>query len=108
MIAAAAPLVLGESKPHASTTTTSFSLAWSESAERNARWIIFGVRCLYERGLGPRAMPPPLKWGELVEPLAGAPVPFWRYGLAPPPRTSDRVFVDCVPARRPASWAVTT
>ena len=26
----------------------------------------------------------------------------------PPPRTSPRVFVSCVPMRRPASWAVTT
>ena len=27
------------------------------------------------------------------------PVPFWRYGFLPPPRTSPRVFVECVPCR---------
>jgi hypothetical protein len=35
-------------------------------------------------------------------------VPFWRYGLLPPPRTSPRVFVEAVPWREAASWATTT
>src|SRR5215471_4546995 len=43
-----------------------------------------------------------------MEPWRARPVPFCRHGLAPPPRTSARVLVDCVPARRAASWAVTT
>ena len=104
-----ASLVFGASKPQLSTTTTLPSLARSDSAERRASLIIFfGVRWAYERGFGPRAMPPPLYCGELVEPWRALPVPFWRYGLAPPPRTSLRVFVLCVPARRAASWAVTT
>ena len=34
-------------------------------------------------------------------------MPFWRYGLAPPPRTSPRVFVSWVPVRRPANWLAT-
>ncbi len=46
--------------------------------------------------------------GERLEPCRARPVPFWRNGLAPPPRTSDLVLVDCVPARAAASWAVTT
>ena len=32
-----------------------------------------------------------------MEPWRARPVPFWRYGLLPPPRTSPRVFVSCVP-----------
>src|SRR5215207_644867 len=43
-----------------------------------------------------------------VEPCLARPVPFWRYGLRPPPRTSPRVFVLCVPWRAAASWATTT
>ena len=46
--------------------------------------------------------------GERLDPWRARPVPFWRNGLAPPPRTSARVLVDCVPARAAASWAVTT
>ena len=41
-------------------------------------------------------------------PARARPVPFCFHGLAPPPRTSARVLVLCVPARRAASWAVTT
>ena len=43
-----------------------------------------------------------------IEPWRARPVPFWRHGLAPPPRTSARVLVLCVPARLAASCAVTT
>ena len=46
--------------------------------------------------------------GARIEPWRARPVPFWWYGFAPPPRTSARVLVLCVPARRAASWAVTT
>src|SRR5918993_2142755 len=53
-------------------------------------------------------MPPPTYCGARVEPWRARPVPFWRYGFLPPPRTSPRVLVSCVPVRRPASWAVTT
>ena len=51
--------------------------ARSERAEYRARRIIFlGVRWRYERGLGPRATPPPDHCGERVEPWRARPVPF--------------------------------
>src|SRR4051794_27294813 len=43
-----------------------------------------------------------------MEPWRARPVPFCFHGLAPPPATSARVRVLWVPARRAASWAVTT
>src|SRR3954447_10981079 len=46
--------------------------------------------------------------GERLEPARARPVPFWRHGLAPPPRTMPRVRVACVPRRRAASSATTT
>src|SRR5919107_87129 len=52
-------------------------------------------------------MPPPAKCGARIEPWRARPVPFWRHGLAPPPRTLPRVFVACVPCRRAASSART-
>src|SRR3954471_22712632 len=52
-------------------------------------------------------MPPPAKCGARIEPWRARPVPFWRHGLAPPPRTLPRVFVACVPWRRAASSART-
>ena len=58
--------------------------------------------------MGPRATPPPTQIGERDEPARARPVPFWRNGLVPPPRTSARVLVDWVPERAAASWAVTT
>src|SRR4051794_29638632 len=52
-------------------------------------------------------MPPPVQIGERDEPARARPVPFWRQGLAPPPRTMPRVLVACVPCRRAASSATT-
>src|SRR3954471_5445294 len=52
-------------------------------------------------------MPPPAKCGARIEPWRARPVPFWRHGLAPPPRTMPRVLVECVPWRRAASSART-
>src|SRR3954452_1658066 len=52
-------------------------------------------------------MPPPVQIGERFEPARARPVPFWRHGLAPPPRTMPRVLVECVPCRRAASSART-
>src|SRR3954452_13948106 len=52
-------------------------------------------------------MPPPAKCGARIEPWRARPVPFWRHGFAPPPRTLPRVFVDAVPWRRAASSART-
>src|SRR3954469_13466086 len=52
-------------------------------------------------------MPPPAKCGARIEPWRARPVPFWRHGFAPPPRTLPRVFVDAVPCRRALSSART-
>ena len=52
-------------------------------------------------------MPPPVQIGERDEPARARPVPFWRHGLAPPPRTLPRVLVDAVPWRRALSSART-
>src|SRR3954468_25113266 len=50
-------------------------------------------------------MPPPANWGERIEPWRARPVPFWRHGFAPPPRTLPPVFVAAVPRRRALSSA---
>src|SRR3954447_26005264 len=52
-------------------------------------------------------VPPPVQIGERDEPARARPVPFWRHGLAPPPRTMPRVLVACVPWRFAASSART-
>src|SRR3954468_1809102 len=52
-------------------------------------------------------MPPPVHSGERDVPARARPVPFWRHGFAPPPRTLPRVSVACVPRRRAASSATT-
>src|SRR3954469_22869529 len=52
-------------------------------------------------------MPPPAKCGARIEPWRARPVPFWRHGFAPPPRTWPRVLVDDVPWRRALSSART-
>src|SRR3954451_3750591 len=52
-------------------------------------------------------MPPRARCGARIEPWRARPVPFWRHGFAPPPRTVPRVFVDAVPWRRALSSART-
>src|SRR3954449_2256110 len=52
-------------------------------------------------------MPPPVQIGLRDEPARARPVPFWRQGFAPPPRTLPRVLVECVPWRCAASSART-
>src|SRR5919202_678427 len=52
-------------------------------------------------------MPPPAKCGARIDPWRARPVPFWRHGLEPPPRTLPRVFVAAVPCRRALSSART-
>src|SRR5215218_11446954 len=46
--------------------------------------------------------------GEREDPARARPVPFWRHGLAPPPRTLPRVLVAAVPWRSAFSSARTT
>src|SRR3954454_7250871 len=52
-------------------------------------------------------MPPPANCGARIEPWRARPVPFWRHGLAEPPRTMPRVLVAAVPCRRAFSSART-
>src|SRR5437588_3734416 len=52
-------------------------------------------------------MPPPTHCGSRIDPCRARPVPFWRQGLRPPPRTSARVLVEWVPARMAARCART-
>src|SRR3954451_24558887 len=76
----------------------------ARSAARRALRLTLTV---YLRGLGPKTVPPPVQIGEREEPARARPVPFWRQGLAPPPRTSPRVLVDDVPCRLAACSART-
>jgi len=55
------------------------------------------ILCAYERGLGPKATPPPFHKGELLDPDLALPVPFCFHGFFPPPRISLLVFVEAVP-----------
>ena len=41
-------------------------------------------------GRGPNGLPPPFHWVARMEPCRARPVPFWRHGFRPPPRTSLR------------------
>ena len=59
-------------------------------------------------GDAPKTTPPPVNCGARVEPCRARPVPFWRYGLRPPPRTSPRPKVSWEPWRAAACWATTT
>ena len=102
-------MVLGSASPRSSITISLPLASASDSAERSAPLTIFLLmRWLWSRTTGPWATPPPTHWGERIEPWRARPVPFWRHGFLPPPRTSPRVLVLCVPARRPAMEATTT
>ena len=82
--------------------------ACTDSALRNAaRRSLRLTLKVYLRGEGPKIVPPPTQIGERDEPARARPVPFWRHGLAPPPRTLPRVLVACVPRRRALSSART-
>ena len=104
------PWCAGRRSAHSSTTRTLLlGGAVRQRAER-ARGApsSSGSAAGSERGFGPWATPPPRHCGARIEPWRARPVPFWRHGLAPPPATSARVLVLCVPARAAASCAVTT
>src|SRR6056297_349812 len=107
--AATASLVRATSKERSRTTVTSWCSARSDSAERSAARLTFLLtRTDQSLGTRPWATPPPTHCGARIEPCRARPVPFWRHGLRPPPRTSARVLVLCVPWRAAASCAVTT
>src|SRR3954471_24490764 len=102
-------LVLGASMVGASTTTSLPLVRASVRAERRAAFFIFLLtRMEWSFGWGPWTTPPPVHWGARFEPWRARPVPFWRHGFLPPPRTWARVFVAWVPARWPAIAATTT
>src|SRR5436305_678274 len=61
------------------------------SALRHCFLFIFKEKLRLARG--PKAMPPCLQIGDLVEPARARPVPFCFHGFLPPPRTSPRVLV---------------
>ena len=81
-----------------SKTTKLFSKTFELNTERIANLLSFLLTVyLYERGLGPNAIPPFTHCGALIEPCLALPVPFCLHGFLPPPDTSDLVFVLCVP-----------
>jgi hypothetical protein len=59
--------------------------------------------CAWLRGLAANARPPPTQIGLRMEPARAWPVPFWRHGFLPPPRTSALVSCALVPARPAAA-----
>ncbi len=100
--------VEGASKAPASNTASDERSACSDRAERSAARRSLRLTLKVKlRGLGPKVTPPPVHRGERFEPARARPVPFWRQGFSPPPRTSPRVLVDAVPRRRAASSART-
>src|SRR3989344_6573009 len=93
--------VFGSATAKLSTIFTSPSFNLRERMEKSAaRRIFLFTFCEKSRSLlGPCAFPPPTHNGERVEPCRARPVPFWRHGFLPPPRTSARVFA-CAHGRR--------
>ena len=92
----------------ASTTASSPAPSLAATASRSAaRRISVGRRLSYLRGRGPNGLPPPFHWVARIEPWRARPVPFCFQGLRPPPETSLRPRVECVPARRAASSLTT-
>ena len=93
------------SKP--STMLSAPSACLAESTERSARRRIFaGISARSCAGAGRRRRRRRAHAGRDA-PWRARPVPFWRHGLRPPPRTSPRVWVSAVPARLLASWRTT-
>ncbi len=76
-----------------SASTFSF-LALLESSPCRAFFLIFfGIILLkFCHFFGPNVTPPPFMCGALIVPCLARPVPFWRKGFLPPPRTSDLFF----------------
>src|SRR5690606_11201238 len=97
----ATTFVLYSGSSSRSTTSSSPSRSLAERALRSACLLAFlGIRSRQSRGLGPKTTPPPRQRGDRILPCLARPKPFCRQGFRPPPRTSPRVLVDAVPARR--------
>src|SRR3990172_566435 len=102
-------LVRVPGRSRSSTSTILFSLARALRAHRSAAFMAFRLTfCSYLRGCGPNTVPPPRSKGVRMLPIRARPVPFWRYGFFPPPRTSFRVLVEAFPERFAFRWATTT
>ena len=81
-----------------STTVNSFSKTLELNTDFIASLFSFLLTVyLYERGFGPKAIPPLIHCGALIEPCLALPVPFCLHGFLPPPETSALVFVLYVP-----------
>ena len=97
-ISASASFVRGAAKVLASKTASEPARACCESPiARALRAALRLTLTAWLRGVGPKTTPPPLNCGARMVPCRARPVPFWRYGFAPPPRTMPRVFEECVP-----------
>src|SRR5438128_2272996 len=82
-------------------------LPQATAARSASRRISRGIALSCERGVGPKGLPPPFHCVARIEPWRARPVPFCFHGFLPPPETSLRPFVSCVPARRSASSRTT-
>jgi len=93
-----------------SSTTVSLPVAsLDDTATLRPSLLIFEFSCCDQSlGLGPWALPPPRKSGDLMDPALARPVPFWGQGFLPPPLTSDRVFTLTVPCLQFALCHTTT
>src|SRR3954451_9341433 len=107
-IASAAVRVDGVSNFDGSSAAIEPRSACTDRAARNARLrALRFTLTVYARGFGPKATPPPLRFGVDSAPTRARPVPFWRQAFAPVMLTSPRVWVDAVPRRCAASSART-
>ena len=92
------PLVFGRRTRAPGRPTASRSAGVGErGAERALAHLLVDASVVARRPV--RATPPPAHCGDRMEPCRARPVPFWRQGFRPPPATSPRVFVLCVPER---------
>src|SRR5262249_52605961 len=77
-----AALVDGVSYAEASRTATEPRSAWTDRADRIARRrALRFTLTVYRRGFGPKATPPPKRFGTPSEPARARPVPFCRQAL---------------------------
>merc|ERR1719238_2573533 len=82
-----------------STTVTLLALFWIAIPMASSASLRFIFLLAQSLGFGPKETPPPTLSGDRIEPCLARPVPFCLKGLRPPPLTSERVFVEAVPAR---------
>src|SRR4030066_446296 len=87
--------VFGSSKSSSCTSFIFPSLILAERRHLRANLLIFlGIDWRYERGLGPKTTPPPLRRGNFISPLRALPVCFCAYSFLVLPLTSPLPLVD--------------